>query len=412
MTYLSYQSTSFVLIMNKPSLRNWLIDKPSASPESLIVRCLRERGVLSASQIAHITGLARSTVSTALNGLRKSGMVIESSAHHNGARGIGRPAATLTLNPAAGTCVGIHLGLDEMRCLIADVSHSVIAEQTIAMGLDYQPQQAAELAKSAIAQCYEENGLPTAGLLGVGVSVSGPVSREGVVQRASIVPTWAGVNIRDVFGPVLEQPIFADNESNCSAIAELMWGAAVGQDDFVLFKIDLGVGGAIVQHGRLVTGIAGGAGEFGHISIDPGGDLCRCGNRGCLELYASFARPLEQISRIVRRPVTMDEVIMMAEQGDVGALRMIEDTADFAGRGLGLIGSVINPPLVIIGGRMALAGDILLAPLIASYERHTLIKSRDIAPALRTRIIIGKHTQNDALLGAVGLVLRHNSRLQ
>ncbi|TIX77036.1 MAG: hypothetical protein E5V27_28270 [Mesorhizobium sp.] len=77
-----------------------------------------------------------------------------------------------------------------------------------------------------------------------------------------------------------------------------------------------------------------------------------------------------------------------------------------------MIGSVINPPLIIIGGRMALAGDILLAPLIASYERHTLIKSRDLAPALRTRIIVGKHTENDALLGAVGLVLRHNSRLQ
>ncbi|TIX95087.1 MAG: ArsR family transcriptional regulator, partial [Mesorhizobium sp.] len=137
MTYLSYQSTSFVLIMNKPSLRNWLIDRPSASPESLIVLCLRERGVLSASQITRITGLARSTVSTALNGLRKSGMVIESSTHHDGIRGIGRPAATLTLNPAAGTCVGIHLGLDEMRCVVADVSHSVITEQTIPMGLDY-----------------------------------------------------------------------------------------------------------------------------------------------------------------------------------------------------------------------------------------------------------------------------------
>ncbi|WP_353040706.1 ROK family protein [Mesorhizobium sp. M1423] len=75
---------------------------------------------------------------------------------------------------------------------------------------------------------------------------------------------------------------------------------------------------------KFLDGISGGAGEFGHISIDPGGDLCRCGNRGCLELYASFARPLEQISRIVRRPVTMDDVIMMAEQGDVRALRMIE----------------------------------------------------------------------------------------
>lgn len=398
--------------MTKSLLKSLLTDQPSASPESLIVRCLSERGVLSASQITRATGLARSTVSTALTGLRRSGMVVEASAGRDGARGIGRPAATLTLNPAAGTCVGIHLSLDELRFVVADVSHSVIAEQTVPMGLDYQPQQAAEVAKSVIAHCYEENGLPMAGLLGVGVSVSGPVSREGVVLRASIVPTWAGVNIRDVFGAALDQPIFADNESNCAAIAELMWGAAVGHDDFVLFKIDLGVGGAIVQHGRLVTGIAGGAGEFGHISIDPGGDLCRCGNRGCLELYASFVRPLEQISRIVRRPVTMDDVITMAERGDVRALRMIEDTAEVAGRGLGLIGSVLNPPLIIIGGRMALAGDILLAPLIASYERHTLIKSRDIAPALRTRITVGKHTENDALLGAVGLVLRHNSSEQ
>lgn len=397
--------------MTKPSLRSLLLDRPSASPESLIVRCLSERGVLSASQITRVTGLARSTVSTALTGLRRSGMVIEASASRIGVRGIGRPAATLTLNPTAGTCVGIHLSLDEIRFVVADVSHSVIAEQTVPMGLDYQPHDAAEVARSVISRCYEQNGLPMAGLLGVGISVSGPVSREGVVLRASIVPTWAGVNIRDVFGAALEQPIFADNESNCSAIAELMWGAAVGHEDFVLFKIDLGVGGAIVQHGRLVTGIAGGAGEFGHISIDPGGDLCRCGNRGCLELYASFVRPLEQISRIVRRPVTMDDVIAMAEQGDVRALRMIEDTAEVAGRGLGLIGSVINPPLIIIGGRMALAGDILLAPLIASYERHTLIKSRDIPPAMRTRITVGKHTENDALLGAVGLVLRHASRV-
>ncbi|ESY50696.1 ROK family transcriptional regulator [Mesorhizobium sp. M0761] len=396
--------------MTKPSLRTWLIDRPSASPESMIVRCLSERGALSALQIARATGLARSTVSTALNGLKKSGMVIEAPTSRDGIRGIGRPAAAVTLNPTAGTCVGIHLALQQIRLIVADVSHSVIAEQNIPMALDYQPQQAAQAVKSAIAQSYRENGLPVAGLLGVGVSVSGPVSRDGVVLRASMVPTWAGVNIRDVFGPVLEQPIFADNESNCAAIAELMWGAAVGQDDFVLFKIDLGVGGAIVQHGRLVTGVAGGAGEFGHISIDPGGDLCRCGNRGCLELYASFTRPLEQISRVVGRQVTMDDVIAMAEQGDVRALRMIEDTAEIAGRGLGLIGSVLNPPLIIIGGHMALAGDILLTPLIASYERHTLIKSRDVAPALRTRIIVGRHTENDALLGAVGLVLRHQTK--
>ena len=82
-----------------------------------------------------------------------------------------------------------------------------------------------------------------------------------------------------------------NNESNCAALAEMMWGAAVGYSDFVLFKIDRGVGGAIVSGGRVITGIAGGGGEFGHIVIDPNGELCRCGNRGCLELYASMRSP-------------------------------------------------------------------------------------------------------------------------
>ncbi|RWB58197.1 ROK family transcriptional regulator [Mesorhizobium sp.] len=406
------QSRSFKTKMTKSLLRSLLDGQPPGTPESLIVRCLSQRGAISAAQIARLTGLARSTVSTALTGLRKSGIVVELPAADETAKGVGRPPATLTLNPEAGTCVGVHLSLDEIRVAVADVSHSFISEKIIPLGLDYPPDRAAKLTKAAIAQCYEENSLSASGLLGVGVSVSGPVSPEGFVQRASIVPTWAGVNIRHVFGPVLEQPIFAANESNCAAIAEMMWGAAAGYEDFVLFKIDLGVGGAIVQHGRVVTGIAGGAGEFGHMSIDPSGDLCRCGNRGCLELYASFNRPLEQIARVTGRRVTMDDVIRMAEQGDVGALRMIEDTAEMAGRGLGMIGSVLNPPLIIIGGRMALAGDILLTPLIAAYERHTLIKARDVAPDRRTRIIIGKHTENDVLLGAVGLVLSHYGRLQ
>ena len=97
----------------------------------------------------------------------------------------------------------------------------------------------------------------------------------------------------------------------------------------------------------------------------------------------------------------------MAQAGDVRALRMIGDTAEMAGRGLGVIGSILNPPLIIIAGRLARAGDILLEPLTAAYERHTLIKTQDVAPDFRTRIVIGEHTNNSSLLGAVGLVLRH-----
>jgi predicted NBD/HSP70 family sugar kinase len=109
--------------------------------------------------------------------------------------------------------------------------------------------------------------------------------------------------------------------------------------------------------------------------------------------------------------MTMDDAILMAERGDEGALRLIEDTAELAGRGLGMIGTILNPPLIIIGGRMALAGDILMAPLARAFEKHTMIKRSSLPEGLRTRITIGRFTENDALLGAVGLVLRNRGRL-
>jgi predicted NBD/HSP70 family sugar kinase len=368
-------------------------------------------GALSAADIARRTGLARSTVSVALSELRKSGVVVEVPVAGDTVKGVGRPATALTLNPEAGTCIGIHLSLDGVDIVVADVSHSVIHEQSIALGRDYAPEAAAVAAEAAIRRAYAGNGLALAGLLGVGVSVSGPVRRDGTVLRSSILPAWGGVNIRSVFGPVLQRPVFADNESNCAAVAEMMWGAAAGYEDFVLFKIDLGVGGAIVHGGRVLTGIAGGAGEFGHVSIDPDGPLCRCGNRGCLELYASFNRPLAELAHIHGRAVSMDDAILLAERGDSGALRLIEDTGEIAGRGLAMVGTMLNPPLIIIGGRMALAGDLLLAPLVRAYEKHTLIKASTLPEALRARITLGRFTENDALLGAVGLVLKDQGRI-
>jgi predicted NBD/HSP70 family sugar kinase len=248
-------------------------------------------------------------------------------------------------------------------------------------------------------------------MLGVGIALAGPIHpTTGRVMRAGGVTTWAGTDIRTIFEPALDCPIFADNESNCSAIAEMMWGVARGHEDFVLFTIDLGVGGAIVSRGHVLTGVAGAAGEFGHISIDPEGPLCRCGNRGCLELYASFREPMAHAERRFGRRLGIDEVVAIALEGDVGCRRLIEDTATIAGRGLGIIGAAINPRLVVIAGRLVRAGDLFLDALAASYDRYALIK-RDADEESRTQIVPARFIDNAACLGAVGLVLRHHGRL-
>ena len=107
----------------------------------------------------------------------------------------------------------------------------------------------------------------------------------------------------------------------------------------------------------------------------------------------------------------MDDAILLAEQGDAGALRLIEETGEIAGRGLAMIGTILNPPLILVAGRMALAGELLLAPLARAYEKFALIKANSLPEDQRTRICLGRFTENDALLGAVGLVLKGQGRI-
>lgn len=393
------------------TLETLLEDRSAGSAASRIVRLMSASGALRPNEIARLTGLARSTVSTVMAELRDAGIVVDAEETRSRRRGVGRPSIALKLNPEAGTCVGLHLGLDEVRLVIADVAHSIIAQERVPLGRDYEPGLAAERTGAALLAAYERHGLDPERTLGIGISVSGPVAPDGTILHSSILPGWAGVNVVEVFRPVLRRPVHADNESNCAAVAEMTWGAAQGKDDFVLFKIDLGVGGAIVHGGRILTGVAGGGGEFGHVCIDPGGDLCRCGNRGCLELAASFNRPLATLSEEHGRPLGMTDVIAMAEAGDEGARASIEEVGRAAGFGLAIVGTVVNPPLIIVGGTMALAGEMILAPLRRAYEEHVLIKAASLPAARRTRIVTGEFTETDSLLGAVGLVLRDIGRL-
>jgi predicted NBD/HSP70 family sugar kinase len=387
-------------------IRRAMADIEAGTVAAQIVGALSRNGGMSAAQIARLTGLARSTVSTAVTQLKQSRVVVEVERITVG--GAGRPGTLLALNPQAGTCVGVHLGYDDVQVVAADVSHNFIAQRRFAVGVDYEPEQVLNIVRNVFDEFYKDNGLSRQSLLGVGISVSGPVGRSGTLQRGGILPKWAGLNIKAIFSSVFVAPVLVENESNCAALAELKWGAARGFDNFVMFKMDVGVGGAIVNNGHVITGVSGGAGEFGHVSINPEGELCRCGNRGCLELYASFVKPLEQLSRVHRKPMTIESAIALAEAGDAGALRMISDVAEYGGRGLAMVGTIINPPLFIIGGKLALAGELLFAPLRKSYERHTLIKPHDDTP---TRIGVGKFTENDSLLGAVALVLDNHPAL-
>jgi len=378
------------------------------SPVAKVVRALSGHGSVSTSQIVRATGLARSTVSTILSDLKRSQLVIEVDARNSGP---GRPAMAFSLRPEAGTCVGALLGEKGVRIIVADVAHNVVADITIPLDRDYAPAKAARVVRHLIEDLYNEHSLAYAGLLGIGFAVSSPLTADGHVMRNTTLPTWKGVDLKSAFEPTLQKPIFAANESHCAALAEMMWGAATDIDDFVLIKLDRTVSGAIVVDGKILVGSAGAAGQLGHIVFDPQGPLCRCGNRGCLELYCGAGFVEDAVAAWAKRPLSITEIVKNAIQGDVGFQRLLADAGEAAGRGLSTIGVTVNPPLFVIAGSLASAGELLLEPLRASYEKHAFVKTRDIDDKCAPRFVAGQFLDNDSCMGAVGLVLRHSSRL-
>ncbi|MDP3315202.1 MAG: ROK family protein, partial [Devosia sp.] len=202
-------------------MKSLLDDGALGTPAGRIVRMLTERGAMSAAQLSRLTGLAKSTVSTAVAELRRTGMVLE--AGNEPAGGVGRPATALTLNPGAGTCIGILIGQTEIQLIVADVTHTVLADKIVVMEDGYTPAMAADLIRRLVAEAYETQWQSPSGLLGVGVAMGGPVNPvNGQVLRAGGMPDWAGVDMKELLGPLFEGvPIFCDNESNCSAIAEM-----------------------------------------------------------------------------------------------------------------------------------------------------------------------------------------------
>lgn len=389
------------------NINNLFLDQDS--PAGRLVRGLAALGAATAGQLVRPTGLGRSTVSTVVSELRDADIVIDVEVKANG---FGRPSQLLSLNPASGRCAGVLLGLGEIRIVICDLTHAVLSDVWIAIRRDYTPEEAADQVRDSLTVQCASLGLTISDLLGVGLAISAPLSYDGKVLNGDVLPTWGGVDLAEIFSSRIDCPLHAENESHCGALAEMTWGAAVGEKDFVLYKFDLGVGGAIVRDGVVYRGISGAAAEFGHIVLEPQGSLCRCGNRGCLQTFVGGFHLARHAEAFSGQPVSIDQFIERAREGRLGYRRLIEDAAEKAGWGMGITSSILNPPLFIIAGKLATIGQPFLEPLERSFARHTL-PLPEHAPGVRApRFVIARFLGNDdTVMGAVALVLRQHGRI-
>lgn len=383
-----------------------VLQSGGSEPQARIARVLRQRGTLSQAEIARLTGLAKSTVSEAVAELRALGVVVDAGTTREPAgAGQGRRGVGVMLSPRAGTCIGIDFGFRAIRAIAADVSHAVIARREVRLEQDYPLATGIATAKRLVRELSDVAGVEASRLLGIGAAVPGPVDpATGAVQMSSMIPTWTGVRVAAELEEHLGHRVLADNESNCAALAEYMWASGQGTSSMAYFKLHSGIGGALIVDGRLVRGIAGGAGEFGHITLDPNGPLCRCGKRGCLETYAGIPALLAQLQPRYGADFTIGGFLGQIEAGDPGCHTILSDAADAVSRAIAAVCNAVNPERVVIGGALAEAGDRLLDSIRERFSHYTLI-NEPLEGQPSTELTLGALGRDASALGAVGLVL-------
>jgi glucokinase len=269
----------------------------------------------------------------------------------------------------------------------------------------------AQLVQASIGEAGKTAGIARDRIVGVGIGSPGPLDRERGVVLLTPNLGWRDLPLRALVSEAVGLPASLDNDANCAVYGEWWIGAARGAKYVVGLTIGTGIGGGVVLDGQIYHGTSDVAGEVGHTTIDSTGRLCKCGNYGCLEAYASgpaiAARAAEGITAGVETRladlvsgdlsrITAQMVYEAARAGDEYALEVVRDTAKFLGAGVGNLVNIFNPDIVVIVGGVTMAGDQLFVPLRGEVKRRAFKPAVD-----RCRIVPGELPGTAGVVGAV-----------
>jgi predicted NBD/HSP70 family sugar kinase len=395
---------------------------PSADGETLpinlhrlgrvrVLRALAENVRLSRADLVVHTGLARASVGNVITELISAGLVEETgddaaASSAGPAARAGRPPQLLALVPAAAYALGVDFGHDHVRAVLTNLAGKPIWVQSEQLEVDHQRERALDIAAGLVEAAVTETAVPRGKILGLGVAIACPVSASGDLAAEGIMPAWDGVRPADELASRSGIPARIVNGANAGALAEQRFGAARETADVLYLRLSAGIGAGVICGGRVLTGAGGVAGEIGHVTVDPDGVVCRCGNRGCLETVASPPAVAALLTRSWGRPVSDSELPGLLRDGDRGTLRAIEDAGGAIGQALAPAVLLLNPELIVIGGDLAAAGESLFGPI-----RRALTRGAMSIHTRRLRIVPSALDDSAGVLGAAALILEDAPRL-
>jgi glucokinase-like ROK family protein len=379
---------------------------------ALVINTLRHRAPLSRAELASDTGLNRSTISSIINELLSDRLVQETTLQSDR---IGRPGMLLELNPSGGFAVGIELGVDFISLVVTDFVANVLWRQRLKSDPSDGQKTILERAYGMTETALREGSQGGLRPLGIGLGVPGLVDlRQGELKIAPNLG-WMDLPLCQLWSQRFNLPVFVENDAKAAALGEYYFGAARGLSDFIFLLAGVGLGAGILIDGKLLRGSHGYSSEVGHMILDPDGELCGCGKRGCWETLVGPRAVVRRFRKTLREgqpstllhaaenapeSITFEAVANAALQGDPAALTAMREVGSSLGFGIANLVNIFNPQMVVLGGELNYASDILL-PVV----EKVVVSNAMTLPGQDVKIAASAHGRDACVMGAATLVL-------
>ncbi len=312
--------------------------------------------------------------------------------------------------------IGIDIGGTKISLVLGTEKGKVLARREIPTLTGSGTKTCIQNLVANLRSVIRESGIPKKQILGIGVGCPGAINAEkGILPRSPNLPGWAGLPLKKILKKATGLPVHLANDANAAALGESFFGAGKNSRNFIYITVSTGIGGGIVIHERLYEGSGFVAGEIGHMSIVPEGRKCNCGQKGCLEAYASgtaignFVRERMNKSKTViqkflagNKKVNAKQVGKAARAGDKLAIASYQKAGYYLGIGIANLLNILNPEKVVIGGGvLKSAHKIFWKTMIKSTRQHAWPEAFRTVKIVRSQL--KEHVGN---LGALALVFR------
>ncbi len=357
--------------------------QPNRYNQRLVLDLIRQRTHLSRSDLVRMTGLSKATVSAIVAELIEHGLVQETG---NQNTQIGRPRVSLSLVSDANFALGAEVTTEECRVVLTNLHAEPIKRVA-------RPILTSDLSVTALLDILEEcvtsvtEGVDPARILALGVCIPGIVDSAAGVVTLSVILPWKNVALAQELRQRFAFPIAVFSRGNAATWGERWYGAGRDVDNLLYVRVGTGIVSGLVMHGQPYLGRNYGAGELGHMTVQPDGVLCRCGNRGCLATVATTDALLNRVRQLLRNDtdnglwatmqhnfdhLTLTDVVTAVAAENPVAQQALAEVGRWLGVALASVINLLNLEMIIVGGPMALAGDYLLVPLQNELAQRAL----------------------------------------